>query len=392
MHLKLLIAFTLFSLVGCATSISHTPAPEHLISKATIINSASIRFWGDEHAHKFQKIELTAWLEQRSQEWEKHQSNPILNFLALSGGGEDGSFAAGIITGWTRNGDRPTFDVVTGVSAGALASPFIFLGSDYDDILFEVYENLGEKDIYRTQFLDGLLGGTAIFDTRPLKELISRYVTQEILNQIALEQRKGRRLWVGTTNLDAGRPVIWDIGRIAASKDPNALNLFHDILLASSAVPGIFPPILIDVNINNQKFTEMHVDGGVTRQVFLYPPQFVEANLIDTLGKDIERRLFIIRNGRSQAIYEPVETNMYSIALRALNMTIENKAIGDLYRIYDIAERDGIDYNLAIIPNSFKLKPNSSFDPEYTKALFDLGYKLAKDGYNWHKAPPESKR
>ncbi len=280
--------------------------------------------------------------------------------------------------------------MVTGVSAGALAAPFVFLGSEYDDMLFDVYSNLGQEDIYRTQIFSGLFGGSAILDTRPLKNLISQYVTAEILDLISKQHLKGRRLWIGTTNLDAGRPVIWDIGEIALSGKPNSLDLVHNILLASSAVPGIFPPVIINVTAENQPFTELHVDGGVTRQAFLYPPQLVESDLIEAVENRVERRLYIIRNGRSQAIYEPVKTSLYSIALKSLSMTIENKAVGDLYRIYEITSRDGIDYNLAIIPKSFDLKPKEAFDPEYTKALFNIGYELAKDGYPWDKAPPES--
>ncbi len=391
MHLKSLTLLFFLSISGCATSLHHTPVPEQLASKAKVMNSASIRFWGDKETDSYRESHnIEAWLKQRTQRRENGKSKDIINFLALSGGGEDGSFAAGIITGWTENGDRPEFDVITGVSAGALAAPFVFLGPNYDNVLFDVYSNLGHEDIYRTQIFSGLFGGSAILDTRPLKNLISKYVTVDVLNKIAQHHLQGRRLWIGTTNLDAGRPVIWDIGEIALSGTPNALDLVHNILLASSAVPGIFPPVIINVTVNNETFTELHVDGGVTRQAFLYPPQLVETDLLDTIETNIQRRLFIIRNGRSQAIYEPVNTNLYSIALKSLSMTIENKAIGDLYRIYAITSRDGIEYNLAIIPKSFDLKPKQSFDPEYTQALFKVGFELAKEGYPWEKAPPES--
>ena len=389
MHITIIIFLLAFLQFGCASSVIHKPVPENLISNAVVMKSPSIRFWGDnarDLEHDQQRLE--SWITLRKKN-KNTQENPSINFLALSGGGEDGSFAAGIITGWTRHGTRPEFDVITGVSAGALASPFVFLGPEYDEILFEVYSNLGNEDIYNTQIFSGLFGGTAILDTRPLKDLISRYVTAEILHKIALEHEKGRRLWIGTTNLDAGRPVIWDIGEIAISGQALALDLVHNILLASSAVPGIFPPVIIDVIAGNQQFTELHVDGGVTRQVFLYPPQFVKSEMIDGIDNNIQRNLFVIRNGRSQAVYDPVKTSLYSISIKALNMTIENKAVGDLYRIYELTSRDGIDYNLAIIPKSFSMKPKESFDPEYTKALFELGYNLAKDGYSWKKAPPE---
>jgi predicted acylesterase/phospholipase RssA len=391
MHIKLLILINLLFISGCVSSVTHIPVPESLLSKTKVIDSSSIRFWGDEELSSNRKtLNTNAWLTQRLEYKDKENTISEINFLALSGGGEDGSFAAGIITGWTQNGDRPEFDVITGVSAGALASPFVFLGPEYDNVLLDVYSNLSHQDIYRTQIFSGIFGGSAILDTRPLKDLISTYVTVEVLNKIAQYHLQGRRLWIGTTNLDAGRPVIWDIGEIALSGLPNALELVHNILLASSAVPGIFPPVIIDVTAGNQKYTELHVDGGVTRQAFLYPSRLVETDVTQELENKFQRRLFIIRNGRSQAVYDPVNTNLYSIALKSLNMTIENKAIGDLYRIYVITSRDSIDYNLAIIPKSFNVKPKQSFDPEYTKALFNVGYELAKDGYPWKKSPPEN--
>lgn len=391
MRIPTLLLLTSFLFAGCATSVTHTPVPEKYISDATVMQSPLIRFWGDEERdHYRNQRNLADWLQLRIQAADKRKILPVINFLALSGGGEDGSFAAGIITGWTRHGTRPEFDVITGVSAGALASPFVFLGPEYDEVLFEIYSNLSNEDIFRTQIFSGIFGGTALLDNRPLKELISQYITIEMLNLIAKEHLKGRRLWIGTTNLDAGRPVIWDIGEIALSGKPKALDLVHNIMLASSAVPGIFPPVVLDVTVGNENFTELHVDGGVTRQAFLYPPQFVDDDLVDTIGGSIERKLYVIRNGRSRAIYEPVKTSLYSIALKSLSMTIENKAIGDLYRIYETTSRDGIEYNLAIIPKSFDLKPKEAFDPEYTKALFDLGYELAKEGYAWKSAPPES--
>jgi predicted acylesterase/phospholipase RssA len=391
MHIKLLILINLLFISGCVSSVTHIPVPESLLSKTKVIDSSSIRFWGDEELSSNRKtLNTNAWLTQRLEYKDKENTISEINFLALSGGGEDGSFAAGIITGWTQNGDRPEFDVITGVSAGALASPFVFLGPEYDNVLLDVYSNLSHQDIYRTQIFSGIFGGSAILDTRPLKDLISTYVTVEVLNKIAQYHLQGRRLWIGTTNLDAGRPVIWDIGEIALSGLPNALELVHNILLASSAVPGIFPPVIIDVTAGNKKYTELHVDGGVTRQAFLYPSRLVETDVTQELENKFQRRLFIIRNGRSQAVYDPVNTNLYSIALKSLNMTIENKAIGDLYRIYVITSRDSIDYNLAIIPKSFNVKPKQSFDPEYTKALFNVGYELAKDGYPWKKSPPEN--
>ncbi len=387
---NLCILVIIFFVAGCATSLTHTPVPEKYLSQTAILGSKKIRFWGDEEPKEYRSNQdIIQWLEERIKNRNKDVLSPELNVLALSGGGEDGSFAAGVMAGWTRNGNRPHFDVVTGVSAGALVSPFVFLGPKYDDVLFDVFAKLDAEHIYESQIFSGLFGGPSLLSTRPLRDLIHKFVTSEVLNQIAIEHRKGRRLWIGTTNLDAGRPVIWDIGELAVIQQPNKLEIFHKILLASSSIPGLFPPVLMDVTVNDENYTELHVDGGVTRQVFLYPPQFTKSNVAEVISNKFKAKLYIIRNGRSQAIYDPIGTTAYSIALRSFMMTIENKAIGDLYRVYETAKRDGFDYNLAIIPKEFNQKPKDNFDTEYTNSLFYLGYELSKNGYPWSKTPPE---
>ena len=187
MHLNKFTQFIVLFLMGCVTSVTHTQVPEQHISDARVMRSPLIRFWGDEEKGQYrERLNLADWLQQRTQQLDKDETTLVINFLALFGGGEDGSFAAGIITGWTRHGDRPEFDVITGVSAGALAAPFIFLGPEYDEMLFDMYANLGHEDIYRTQIFSGPFGGSAIIDTRPLKNLISKYVTTEILDQVAI--------------------------------------------------------------------------------------------------------------------------------------------------------------------------------------------------------------
>ena len=191
-------------------------------------------------------------------------------FLALSGGGDEGAFGAGVLCGWTAHGDRPQFKLVTGISTGALIAPFAFLGSSYDDTLRYLYTGITSKDIFRMKSLLTVLWRDAIADTKPLAKKLDQYVDEAMLAAVAAEHKKGRRLIIGTTQLDAQRLVLWNMGAIASSGDPEAIKLFRKILLTSASIPGAFPPQYIRVEAGGKRYEEMHVDGGTTAEVVLY--------------------------------------------------------------------------------------------------------------------------
>jgi hypothetical protein len=205
-----------------------------------------------------------------------------------------------------------------------------------------------------------------------------------VLDAIATEHRKGRILLIGTTNLDARRPIIWNIGKIAASGQPGALDLVQKILVASAAIPGAFPPMMIDVEVDGKRYQEMHVDGGASAQVFLYPPGLN----VRTSGVVRERRLYVIRNARLDPDWAQVDRATMTIASRAISSLIQTQGVGDLYRIYLIAQRDGFEFDLAYIPKSFTRELKEPFETAYMKALFQVGYDLAAKGYPWAKGPP----
>src|SRR5581483_7162489 len=195
------------------------------------------------------------------------------HFLAISGGGDDGAFGAGLLVGWSGRGDRPEFDVVTGVSTGALSAPFAFLGRTYDQQLRDIYTQTGAGDVFaKRPFVLAAIGSDALTDSAPLRSMIAHYVDQDLVQRIAEEYRKGRLLFILTTNLDQGRPVIWNVGAIASSNHPQARDLIVDVLLASASIPAVFPPVMLDVTVGGEKHQEMHVDGGTVAQAFLYPP------------------------------------------------------------------------------------------------------------------------
>jgi hypothetical protein len=312
-----------------------------------------------------------------------------LNYLCISGGGSNGAYGAGFLVGWTARGDRPKFNVVTGISTGSMIAPLAFLGPKYDDKLKEAYTTVGTEDIAETQILAALLGRSAgLADTTPLKKLIAKYFTQEMLDEIAAESRKGRTLLIGTTYLEAQRPVMWDIGAIAETGDPQALGLIRDIILASASIPGAFPPMDIAVTVRGKDYHEMHVDGGVTQQVFLYPPSYRPKMVDKAIGWKARRTAYVIRNNKIAAEYADVKRSLIHVAGRSIDTLIKWDGIADLYRIYAIAQRDGIDYNYTSIPLDFSQESKSAFDKEYMTSLFQAGYNAAVQGNPWKKTPP----
>ena len=323
----------------------------------------------------------------REQQWRASQGQsgelPPAYFLAISGGGDNGAYGAGFINGWTASGTRPAFKVVTGISTGALIAPFAFLGPKYDYVLERVYTTTSQKDIFTKRGFKSLIWGDAAADTTPLATIIASYVTPEFLKEIAAEYAKGRILLVGTTNLDSLEPVIWNMGAIASSADPGAGKLFRSVLLASASNPGAFPPVMIDINVDGTPHQEMHVDGGTVTQVFLYPPSF-------RMDKSVERKrvLYVIRNARLDADWASTERRTMTIAMRAIDSLTRTQGIGDLYRIYTTANRDGIDFNLTYIPPSFNTPHNEQFDTAYMQSLYKVGLDAAKAGYTWQKYPP----
>lgn len=386
--LFLVVLFVTPLLWGCGAMQKRTSLPAELSPVARVTESSdTIRFWGDERP-----VFTDEWLKLTRAEIRARY--PALkgtahNYLALSGGAADGAFGAGLLAGWTAKGDRPEFSLVTGISTGALIAPFAFLGSDYDAQLKEVYTTTSTKDILtKVSALGQIISTAAVGDPEPLKKLMAKYVDEKMLAALATEHRKGRRLLVGTTNLDAGRPVIWNIGAIAASGDSNALDLIRKVLLASASIPVAFPPVLIEVEANGSRYDEMHVDGGIVSQVFLYPSGLDMHRVVEKFEVQGPPHVYIIRNAAYDIGWKTVEPKLSSIAGRSVNTMTLNMGYGDLYRLYLEANKSGIDYNLAYIPREFTLKAKEPFDREYMVKLFELGYSMGLSGYPWNKKPP----
>jgi len=380
------------ALAGCAAAMVRNPVPPTLEGDAAVVGmgASPIRYWGDELPPNADAMVKEKWAQVRANRPEMLRSGrrPVVNFLALSGGGSDGAFGAGVLGGWTASGKRPEFDLVTGVSTGALTAPFAFLGPKYDEALKKVFTESDTKDIAIMQPVRGLLGGDSLASNAPLAKVVAFYVNEAFLQEVAAEHRKGRRLLIGTTNLDAERPVIWDMGAIATSGRPESLELFRKVLLASAAIPAVFPPGFVKVAAGGAVYDEMHVDGGATREVFLVPTQFMGQKAVGRLGINPIRRAYIIRNGHVAPEYKAVKAKTLSIAGRAVSSLIKSQGVGDLYELYVFAQKNNIDYNLAYIPGDFHDTSTQAFDPVYMTKLYDLGFSMAQAGYPWKKVPP----
>jgi predicted acylesterase/phospholipase RssA len=375
---------------GCASPARLDAVPKDQQSAAIVGGMSGIRYWQKEDLAMMQNDGLEAYSREAalySAAGNEGQLPPA-NFLAVSGGGEDGAFVAGLLVGWTETGTRPEFKLVTGISTGALTAPFAFLGSAYDAQLKEVYTTISAKDVLKKRNVLAAVFDDALADNAPLRRLVAKYVTPDMLEAIAAEHVKGRILLIGTTNLDARKPVIWNVTKIAAHGGPEALELVRDLLVASAAIPAAFPPTMIDVEVDGQAYQEMHVDGGASAQVFVYPPSLHVAQISEQDHITRQRRAFVIRNGRLDPDWADTKRETMSIAGRAVSSLIQNQGKGDLYRIFATTERDGVDFNLAFIPASFNVPLPEPFDRHYMEELFKVGYDLAKAGYPWEKSPP----
>lgn len=384
----LLVLSSLAFLSGCGTLSRDHAVPPQLHGQEQIGNMPGVRYQALSKSGIEQILNDIKTTVDASKAISK--PNEVANYLSISGGGDNGAFGAGLLTGWTEHGDRPKFDLVTGVSTGALIAPFAYLGSDYDPVLKAVYTETQPSDIYLEKGIMGALFGEAMGDTTPLYGLITKYIDASLLKKIADEySRTNRWLLVATTNLDTGTPVIWNMGKLAQVGTPDALILFRKILLASAAIPGVFPPVMIDVVADGQKYQEMHVDGGATMSVFLYPSALgAAAKEEKVVASSKTRKAYIIRNSRIDADWREIERDTFSIMGRAVAQLIQSQGYGDLYRIYQTTQRDHVEFNLAYIGADFTEPHKQEFDRPYMNALYQYSYQLGKAGYPWAHSPP----
>jgi len=299
---------------------------------------------------------------------------PTVNgpWLALSGGGADGAYGAGLLTGWSQSGNRPEFAVVTGSSIGGLIAPYAFLGPRFDDELRKNFAEITAADVFEDKQTP-----ESLFDSWPLKQTIEKRVTKEMLAAIAAEHKKGRRFLVATTNQDAGRRVIWNMGAIAARGDDKALKLFRDVLLASSSIPGFFQPVMIEVEANGKRFQEMHLDGTVTAPFFIMPESMLAAGSATRLPTN---QVYVIINSKLDSEFSMPERRTSLILSRTIGVALTAALKAELLLVTASAQRLGLNLNVAYVPDTFSQPNRGLFDHVYMEALFKYGVEQAQKG------------
>jgi len=356
----------------------------------TIEGLEGLRWWGDgPRADAAVTVTRMRELFLRRYEQEGRPKEGLTTaMLALSGGAWDGAYSAGVLNGWTACGSRPQFAFVTGISTGALVAPFAFLGAAWDDELRQAFTDPEVKSILDFAPLKALFGALSLGQATPMERLVERFATQEMLDAIGAAYRdEGRWLIIGTTNLDAERPVIWDIGALANSGLPNRLKLFHKIMLASAAVPGVFPPVFFNVTANGRTYQELHVDGGVLNSIFGIPIQ-VDVSKVRDMPFPHRLEMYMLQNNKLGPDQTVVDLRLSSILAKTASALIRSQTRGDLYRLWISAQHHGFVFRLGYIPTEFDAGVPPAFDPVYMGRLYELGYEQAAGGYPWRTTLP----
>ena len=372
--LILLLSITL-AFSGC----THTP--ERALD-AREADNASIAGYGEIRAYRYSpRNEALA----RHRDWMVKAHSDNKNILMISGGGGSGAFGVGVLAGWTATNTRPRFDIVTGVSTGALIAPYAFLGPGYDKTLVHLFTSGVAQDLVAINGPFGVFG-SSLLKAGPLKRHVERSITQNVLNQIADEHRNGRRLLVLTTNLDTQRGVIWNMGAIAASGNPDALKLFRDVILASASIPGVFPPVMIQATSNGRQFQELHSDGGSTSQI-LTPPLLVENALFSGGPVQPKVNLYVIVNNALIPEFDVTPNRTVSSLARAYSTFLKSQAQSDLTALYNHARRTGASFRVASIEVQIPYSMLNPLDRNYMNAVYRLGYEQATSGELWKDTP-----
>lgn len=377
---------------GCA-DLLRQPAPPGSAQPAEIPGYSGIRYLPFTDAGPIRASIIAAYHNETAENYDTQPDGTrVYNYLSVSGGGSDGAFGAGLLNGWSKAGGRPSFKVVTGVSTGALIAPFAFLGSAYDEPLKESYTTIEAHHIFQRRSLLSIIWSESVTDAGPLNELVAKYVDDKLLAAIAAEHAKGRRIYVATTNLDAEQPVIWDMGAIASSKNPERLKLFRKILVASASIPAVFPPVMLEVTVDGHRYDEMHVDGGVFFQSFSIGnlvdlPGTIAAAHPDYTGKLVQR-LYVIRNGWVSPDPDQVKRSLTDITLRSIGTMLKVSGINDLYRLYLSSVHDNLEFNYVSIPLDYKPLTREQFNKAEMNQEFAYGEKIASQGIQWRHLPP----
>ena len=311
---------------------------------------------------------------------------PPQNILVMSGGGAFGAFTAGVLAGWTKSGTRPEFDVVTGISTGALLAPFAFIGSDYDERAKHFYTNIKAEDIFTIRSWLTLPCRSSVASSAPLRRLIESEIDQTLMERVAAEHRKGRRLYIGTTNIDTKRLAVWDLGAIACRPCPEGCALFRDVLLASCSIPGMFPPVTFEIDVDGKQSTEMHVDGGVSAQLFCPSAVFGAS----AARKDEGTSLYIIVSGKLYPDAKAVRERVLPVLAATTSSHVYSHRRGELTNMYGLARSAGMRYQMISLGQDFMAADVAiKVDQKEMGRLYAEGLERGASPQSWLTTPPE---
>jgi len=331
---------------------------------------------------------LGSSLAKKAMGYSQSKNEVPFNILTLSGGGTRGAFGAGLMYGWDKSGDIPEFDIVTGVSTGAVMATFVFLGGDELERAKDFYTKSHTNDIYTSSWLS-FLGSAYVMNPAPLKKLFAKHFNEALLNRVAAEHAKGRRLYIGTTNIDTGQLVVWDMGAIAASNRTDKYQRFADVIYASSAMPIFLPPQYMSVDIDGKQYSQMHVDGGIYSHVFMIG-LLVDwegvLNLNNDANTDFDVTVYTIANRkyRNRYSYDPVEQSPGSII--SAYVAVETDLLFDrsIYRLYTSCVKNDFKFRMVTVPEEINfVDDGKEFNPEKMTKLFNVGYSSGRNGIDW---------
>jgi hypothetical protein len=334
--------------------------------------------------------ELLAWAAKARANTRPAVPSAPKNILVISGGGIYGAYPAGVLSGWSESGTRPEFDVVTGVSTGALVGVFAFLGPAYDCELRRYYTTITKDDIYRRRRFPFILFAESLASNAPLERMIEEGITDERIAAVAAEHRKGRRLYIGTSDLDTRRAVVWDMGAIACRNTPADRKLIKDILLATAAIPGFFPPVRIPVTVDGVTHVERHVDGNTSSSMYFVPP-YVPPEDRKTLPPTWLHgtNLYILVAGKLYADPVSVKLRTFRIASNAVSTVLYDQTRSDLHKLFLMSVLTGMNYNITAIPKELPITSDSTnFDPAQMSLMFETGAEWARTDRKWRQTPP----
>ena len=384
------LALACLWLSGCAT-LPRNAVPIELAERATVPGMPDVRASAGTRSEAMERDFLQSLQDESPSDFPV-DANGEKRYpqLALSGGGSFGAFGAGFLSGWTATGRRPVFKIVTGVSTGALMAPFAFLGPRYDEVLTRLYTTTRREDVLASFSAAGIVfRQDSLARSEPLASLIAHYVDAPLLAEIAAAHRNGRRLYMGTANLDSREFVVWNMGLIATHADARALELFRTIMLASSSVPIVFPPVLVEVQAGGKLYDEMHVDGFIGANVFVNVGVLDTSRLYRQAGRTHARdEIFVIHNGQLDPPPQPAARSFRGIATRVIESSGRSTIIGDLFREYAFAQRNGSAFHWVTIDAGIELGDPLAFDPDEMAHLVELGQRAAQRGPVWYALPP----